>query len=66
MSLRGTLESALAYFTDRADADHNGHRFVGNEEAQLAAEIQEELNKTVAATERQEPTITTNPPLPVT
>jgi hypothetical protein len=65
MSLRGTLESALEYFTDRADADHNGHAFVGNKEAQMAAEIQEALNKTVASTERQD-TITPNPPLPVT
>lgn len=43
-ALRASLESALEYFADREDADHNGSRFVGNLEMKMAQEIREALS----------------------
>ena len=39
------LKDALAYFSDREDADHNGRTFVGNEEMRLATALRAAIAK---------------------
>lgn len=43
--LESALETALEYFADREDADHNGQRFVGNKEMKIAQELREAMSK---------------------
>lgn len=43
--LRDALQEDLEFFADREDADHDGQRFIGNDEMQRAQTIREILNK---------------------